>query len=69
VTTRLDRKDLKIERTSIGAIQPDLLNLISMFEFMIGNVDFSPVAGAPYNECCHNYVLFGNYVDPIIAIP
>jgi hypothetical protein len=69
LASRLDRKDLKIERTSIGAIQPDLLNLTSMFEFMIGNVDFSPVAGAPNNECCHNYVLFGNDVDPIIAIP
>ena len=27
--------------------------------------------GASYNECCHNYVLFGNDVDvdPLLAIP
>lgn len=66
---RLDRKDLKIERTTVGTIQPDQLNLTSVFEFLIGNTDFSPIAGASYNECCHNYVLFGNDVDPLLAIP
>jgi hypothetical protein len=66
---RLDRKDLKIERTTVGTIQPDQLNLTSVFEFLIGNTDFSPIAGAPYNECCHNYVLFGNDSDPLLAIP
>jgi len=40
-----------------------------VFEFLIGNTDFSPVAGAPDDECCHNYVLFGNDIDPVIAIP
>jgi len=66
---RYDLKDLKIERTSVSSIQADRLNLTSVFEFLIGNTDFSPVAGAPDDECCHNYVLFGNNVDPIIAIP
>ncbi len=66
---RLDRKDLEIERTTVGAIQPNQLNLTSIFEFLIGNTDFSPIAGASYNECCHNYVLFGNDVDPLLAIP
>jgi hypothetical protein len=40
-----------------------------VFEFFIGNTDFSPIAGAPDNECCHNYVLFGNDIGPLIAIP
>ncbi len=66
---RFDMKDLKIERTTVGSIQPDLLNLTSVFQFFIGNTDFSPVAGAPGNECCHNYVLFGNDSDLLIAIP
>ena len=46
-----------------------MLNLTSVFEYLIGNTDFSPVAGPPGDECCHNYVLFGNETDPIIAIP
>ncbi|MCO4810797.1 MAG: hypothetical protein KC572_04290 [Gammaproteobacteria bacterium] len=66
---RYGLEDLKVERTTVAAIQPDRLNLTSVFEFLIGNTDFSPVAGAPDEGCCHNYVLFGNGTDPIIAIP
>jgi hypothetical protein len=66
---RYDMKDLEIERTKLSAIQPDRLNLTSVFEFLIGNTDFSPIAGAPGDECCHNYVLFGKDDDPLIAIP
>jgi len=66
---RFDLKDLELARTTIAAIQADRLNLTSVFEFLIGNTDFSPIAGPPDNECCHNYVLFGNDIDPVIAIP
>ena len=66
---RIGRKDLEIARTKVSAIQPDQLNLTSVFAFLIGNTDFSPVAGPPDDECCHNYVLFGSDVDPILAIP
>ena len=66
---RHDRKEEIIERATIGDIQPDQLNLTSIFEFLIGNTDFSPIAGAPGDMCCHNYVLFGNTVDPLVAIP
>jgi len=66
---RYDLKDLEIDRTSVSAIQPDRLNLTSVFAFLIGNTDFSPIAGPPGDGCCHNYVLFGNEVDLIFAIP
>ena len=66
---RLDRKDLKIDETTVADLQGDHLNLTSLFQFMIANTDFSPIAPSPYNECCHNYVLFGNDEDPIVAIP
>jgi hypothetical protein len=70
---RIDRKDLKIERTSVAEILPDHLNLTSIFQFMIANTDFSPIAPSPYNECCHNYVLFGDddaeTESLIVAIP
>ncbi len=70
---RIDRKDLKIEKTSVAEIQPDHLNLTSLFQFMIANTDFSPIAPSPYNECCHTYVLFGNKDEQaeelIVAIP
>jgi hypothetical protein len=67
---RYDMKDLKIERTAVADIQPDRLNLTSVFAFLIGNTDFSPIAGAPNEGCCHNYVLFTKEkTDPILAIP
>jgi hypothetical protein len=66
---RFDLKDLEIARTSVNSIKADQLNLTSVFAYLIGNTDFSPIAGPPDDECCHNYVLFGNDVDPIIAVP
>jgi len=61
--------DLDIARTSVSSIQADQLNLTSLFEFLIGNTDFSPIAGAPDNECCHNYVLLGKEGSPVLAVP
>jgi hypothetical protein len=66
---RIDRKDLKIEETSVAALDPAHLNLTSVFQFLIGNTDFSPIAKPQYNECCHNYVLFSNDKDLLLAIP
>jgi len=67
---RYGMKELKIERTSVSAIVPDRLNLTSVFSFLIGNTDFSPIAGSPGENCCHNYVLFRKEdTDPIFAIP
>ena len=66
---RIDRKDLKIDETSVAALDPQHLNLTSVFQFLIGNLDFSPIAKSEYNECCHNYVLFSNDQDLLVAIP
>jgi hypothetical protein len=66
---RYGLEDLEIERTTVASIDPERLNLTSVFAFLIGNTDFSPIAGPPGDACCHNYVLFGNNIDPIIAIP
>ena len=66
---RLGRKDLKIDETSVAALDPGHLNLTSVFQFLIGNTDFSPIAKSEYNECCHNYVLFSNDRDLLVAIP
>ena len=35
---------------------------------MIGNTDFSPVAGPPGSACCHNFVLFGDGKEPILPV-
>jgi hypothetical protein len=66
---RYDMKDLKVERTTVSAIQSDRLNQTSVFQYLIGNTDFSPIAGPPGSGCCHNYVLFQKDGDLMIAIP
>ena len=66
---RIERKSLKIDETTVAAIDPVHLNLTSIFQFLIGNTDFSPIAKPDYNECCHNYVLFSNDKELLVAIP
>ena len=66
---RIDAKDLKIAATAVALLQPDHLNLTSIFQYFIGNTDFSPVAPSPYDECCHNYDLFKNDSELLVAIP
>lgn len=65
---RIGRESLDVEQTDISSIQPDHLNLTTLFQFLIGNTDFSPVRGG-YDECCHNYELFGNGDEPLLSIP
>jgi len=66
---RIDAKDIKIEETEVELLQPDHLNLTSVFQYLIGNTDFSPVAPSPYDECCHNYDLYDNDSGLLVAIP
>jgi hypothetical protein len=68
LAARIDREEQEIEYAEISAIQPDHLNLTSVFQYLIGNVDFSPIAGSN-NECCHNYEMFGSGADSLVAIP
>ena len=68
VADRIGREALDIVRTEISALQPDYLNLTSMFQFLISNTDFSPNLGSN-NECCHNHEMFGNDAEPLLAIP
>jgi hypothetical protein len=66
---RIERKSLKIDATTVAALDPVHLNLTSIFQFLIGNTDFSPIAKPDYNECCHNYVMFSNDKELLIGIP
>ena len=65
---RLDLQALEVERPSLRALRPDQLNLTSVFQFLIGNTDFSPIAGPPGEKCCHNYVLLGDGAGPILPV-
>lgn len=66
---RADGKPIEIERTTVGALNDRDLNLASVFQFFIGNTDFSPIATAPDDDCCHNQALFSTKDGPFRTIP
>jgi hypothetical protein len=68
LSARIGLEPREIEYTEVSAVQPDHLNLTSMFQYLIGNVDFSPIAGSG-GECCHNYEMFGRDDGSLVAIP
>jgi hypothetical protein len=66
---RIGLKEFVTPSTKVVLINPEHLNLTSIFQYFIGNTDFSPIAGPPESDCCHNYVLFKNKDTLITAIP
>ncbi|MDJ0906264.1 MAG: hypothetical protein QNI96_09620 [Woeseiaceae bacterium] len=66
---RIDGETVMTERVPVGSIYPQNLNLASMFQYFIGNTDFSPVAAPPDEECCHNQALFTSEEGPYRTIP
>jgi hypothetical protein len=66
---RLDMPVLEVPKTRVSALNPEYLNLISMYQYLIGNTDFSPVLGPAGDNCCHNQVLFGVEGKPILSVP
>jgi len=44
-------------------------NLISVYEYLIANTDFSLILGPPDDNCCHNAVLFSSGGAPYTPIP
>ena len=69
LAARIGMKVDSSERTTVGALDGTHTNLTSLYQYMIGNTDFSPVKGPPGEPCCHNYVLMGNNEGTTISVP
>ncbi len=66
---RLGARSLSIEGTSAVYLESIHLNQVSLFQLLIGNIDWSATSGGR-SECCHNIKLFDKGgVDDILAIP
>ena len=65
---RLGVKLIEAARTRVSELEPSHLNLISVFHYLIGNTDFSPIRGSK-GACCHNHVLVGANGDLLYAVP
>jgi len=66
---RLEKSYLEIPSTKVSSLDPEYTNLVSMYHYLIGNTDFSPVLGIKGEACCHNHVLFGNEGEPVWSVP
>jgi hypothetical protein len=55
---RIGLDEQEITAMSVTLLDQEHTNLSSIFEYLIGNLDFSPVIGASGEVCCHNYALF-----------
>jgi hypothetical protein len=67
---RIDRPFIEIRgNTDEALLDPATTNLQSVFQYFIGNTDFSPIAGPPDDICCHNVTLFGAAEGPLYPVP
>lgn len=55
--------------TKVDVLEPGHTNLSSVYQYLIGNTDFSPIRAAPGEPCCHNYMLFGDEEGQVLPIP
>lgn len=69
IAERLGVHLLDIGNTKYSELDPAHSNLVNVFEYLIGNTDFSLVAGPAETGCCHNAVLYQKESDPYISIP
>ena len=69
LSKRIDLPEISTSRISTSDLEGPYSDLTSLFQYLIGNTDFSPIAGAEGEDCCHNTTLFGNEGGPIYSIP
>ena len=66
---RIGREVSRAETTTVSALDGPETNISSVFQYLVGNTDFSPVKGVPGERCCHNYVLLKSGEDKIFSVP
>jgi len=57
VAKRNDLKKLRIPRIRPSQMEPRLSSIFSLYQYMIGNVDWAALSGPDPKECCHNVKL------------
>jgi hypothetical protein len=63
VAKRNGQDKLEIARTKPSKLDPVEASNLSLFQFMIANLDFAALSGPDPQKCCHNAKLLG--LDPV----
>ena len=66
---RLGLTASKLNGIKAHELDAEQANLVSVFEYLIGNTDFSLILGPADTSCCHNAVLFSEGGAPYTPIP
>jgi hypothetical protein len=71
VAKRNGQKKLKIGGLKIKQLDPLETSKFMLFQYLIGNLDWSALSGPDKDKCCHNGKLIGldPATDPVFAIP
>lgn len=59
VAERAGMEAVKVVSLRISQLDSAGAALVSLFQYMIGNTDWSPIAAPPGENCCHNAKLIG----------
>ena len=66
---RLGTTRIEVHSVLRDALQSEQAALVSVFQYLIGNTDFSMIAGPKDDLCCHNVVLFAGDNDQYLPVP
>lgn len=67
---RIGAKPVREEdRIRVSKLHGDFMNLTSIFQYFIANLDFSAIASSEEDSCCHNHTLFGEGEELYYSIP
>jgi hypothetical protein len=71
VAKRNGQKKLKIGKTQRDRLDRDVVSNMTLFQFMISNLDWAALSGPKKDECCHNSKLVGQdpEKDPVYVVP
>jgi hypothetical protein len=71
VAKRNDLEELSIASVPFRQLDPVTTSRLSLFQFMIGNLDWAATSGPKDDKCCHNSKLIGagNDVNPKYTVP
>jgi hypothetical protein len=63
VAERNGMKEIKADKIQPGQVNPQATAKSDLFQYMIGNLDWSDFAAVPGTNCCHNIRLIGAAPD------
>ena len=67
---RIDTPTVEIPRMiTVPSLNPEYAGLTVLFQYFLGNTDFSQIATAPGENCCHNHELYGRDGEKMYSVP